>query len=376
MVFINHIKELVGFGTSNTISSLIYALFWLFLASILVKSEYGELGFLMSIASVGTAFSLLGLRATVVVYESKNENIFYTSFLLVLISSSIIAVITYFLTNNLVVSLLIVGMASFAIVQSGLIGKQLYYKFGINLLIRSSLTVATALIFYQFWDLYGILLGYFVATLISLKDLRYLSKHHEVDFKKLRSKINFMLNTYGTRLGDVFFRWGDKMIIGALFGFSTLGSYHFAAQYFLLLDTLPRAIHQYLIPKESKGEKNKQIKLFSVAITSVIAIISFFSIPYGVNVILPEYQESILPMQILSISLIPISISMIQQSEFLGKENSRIVLVGSISQSVLYLTLVFLLGNVYGIFGIAFGFLIAAIFRTIFNLINKNSTYL
>jgi len=376
MVFKNKLKELVGLGSSNTISSLIYALFWLFLASILVKSEYGELGFLMSIASVGTAISLLGLRATVVVYESKNENIFYTSFLLVLISSSITAVISYFLTNNFIVSLLIIGMASFAIVQSGLNAKQRYNQFGKNLLIRSSLTVVTALIFYQFWDLYGILLGYFVATLISLKDLRYLSKHHKVDFKKLRSKINFMFNTYGTRLGDVFFRWGDKLIIGALFGFSTLGSYYFAAQFFLLLDTLPRAINQYLLPKESQGEKNKQIKLFSVTIASLIAVISFFSIPYGVNAILPEYQESILPMQILSISLIPISISMIQQSEFLGRENSRIVLVGSISQSVLYLTLVVLLGNVYGIFGIALGFLIAAIFRTIFNLINKNSTYL
>jgi len=32
------------------------------------------------------------------------------------------------------------------------------------------------------------------------------------------------------------------------------------------------------------------------------------------------------------------------------------------------------LGNVYGIFGIALGFLIAAIFRTAFNLIIKNKS--
>ncbi len=259
MTFLTKIKELVGLGLANTTSSLIYAFFWLFLASLLAKTEYGELGFLMSIANVGTAISLIGLRATVVVYESKKENIFFTSFLLVFISSSLTAVASYLLSNSVIVSVLIIGMALFAIIQSGLNGKQEYKKFSKNLLIRSFITVVAALFFYQMFGLEGILLGYFLATLIFINDLLHLAKNQKIDLNVIKTKINFMLNTYGTRLANVIFRWGDKLLIGVLFGFSFLGSYYFAAQYLLLLTTLPRAINQFLVPEESKGKGTKKI---------------------------------------------------------------------------------------------------------------------
>ena len=371
MTFLTKIKELVGLGLANTTSSLIYAFFWLFLASLLAKTEYGELGFLMSIANVGTAISLIGLRATVVVYESKKENIFFTSFLLVFISSSLTAVASYLLSNSVIVSVLIIGMALFAIIQSGLNGKQEYKKFSKNLLIRSFITVVAALFFYQMFGLEGILLGYFLATLIFINDLLHLAKNQKIDLNVIKTKINFMLNTYGTRLANVIFRWGDKLLICVLFGFSFLGSYYFAAQYLLLLTTLPRAINQFLVPEESKGKGNKKIKIFSVTISIMISILSIFLIPIGVNSLLPQYEESIIPMQILSIALVPITISMIQQSEFLGREHSRIVLLGAVFESVIYLVLIFTLGPIYELFGIALGFLIASIFRNIFNFINK-----
>ena len=74
-------------------------------------------------------------------------------------------------------------------------------------------------------------------------------------------------------------------------------------------------------------------------------------------------------MQIMSIAIIPTAISQIQIAQFLGKENSRIVLIGGILQACLYLFLLILLGNSLGLIGIALGLLISVIIRTIFNLI-------
>ena len=161
------------------------------------------------------------------------------------------------------------------------------------------------------------------------------------------------------------------MLIGILFGFSVVGGYYFAFQYFLLLSTFSKAVRAYLIPLESEGERNKKIKIISIAITCLIAVISIVIVPLGVNTILPEYNESILPMQIMSIAIIPLSISLIQESEFLGRANSRIILIGTVIQSSLYLLLIIYLGELYGLTGMAIGIIIALIARNIFNLIAK-----
>ncbi|HLA21900.1 MAG TPA: hypothetical protein VJZ17_00470, partial [Nitrosopumilaceae archaeon] len=167
----------------------------------------------------------------------------------------------------------------------------------------------------------------------------------------------------------ILFWWGDKLLIGSLFGFSMLASYQFAAQYLLLLETFPRSLAQYLIPKESVGKKNKKLKIFSPIVASLIALVSILAIPYGINTFLPEYHDSILLGQILSISIIPLSISTVQQSQFLGKEKSSVVLIGSILQTGLYFLLIIWLGQSFGLMGIAIGFLASTTVRAIFNCI-------
>ena len=73
MVVTKKVGDLLTLGSSNLISSLVYGIFWLYLASIIAKTEYGELGFFMGIVNVGMVISLLGLRATIMVYEPKKE---------------------------------------------------------------------------------------------------------------------------------------------------------------------------------------------------------------------------------------------------------------------------------------------------------------
>jgi len=363
----NKLKDLLSFGSVNISASLIFAIFWLYLASILPKTEYGELGFLISIANVGSAISIMGFNAVVVVYESKKENVFPSSFLVVLISSNVTAAATFVLTQNAMVSILIVGVVFFNIILAGLNSHKKYREFSKHKIFRSVITVIIALIAYQYFGINGILLGYFLSTLLILKELYPLMKNKKIEFSLLKPKIPFMLHAFARRLSDVFIRWGDKILIGSLFGFSVLGSYYVAVQFLLLLTTLPQTISIYLLPQESRGEKNKKIKIFSIIISCLMAIISIFVIPYGINALLPKYEESIIPMQILSLGIIPLTIASIQESEFFGKENSRVVLFGSSLQSIIYLVFIILLGEVFGLLGLSLGFVFAVTIRTIFN---------
>jgi len=353
------------------ISSFILGLFWLFLASIVTKTEYGELGYLMGIVNVTVAISLFGFRTTIMVYEPKKENVFLASFIIILISTSISSLIIFVLTQNIFVSLLIMGLAPYNLILSYLIGQKRYENYSRYVLIRTGSIVVFAILFYYVFGLYGILLGYFVSIFFVLKELQVIFTTKKINFSILKSKFRFIVNSYANRLSKVFFQWGDKIVIGSMLGFGLLGSFYFAAQYFLLLQSIPNAIFQYLLPQESEGIKNKNIKIFFIILSCTIALISIIIIPYGVNMLLPQYNDSIIPMQIMSLAIIPFSLSTIQATQFLGKENSRIVLIGSIIQSGSYFVFIIVLGQYMGINGIAIGFLISAIIRTVFHQIVK-----
>jgi len=365
------IKDLLGVGASQFIAQIILGVFWLYLASILSKSEYGELGFLMSIASVAAVVSILGLVGTIVVYEAKKENVFPASLIIVLIATSFTAIITFFLYQNFAVSILVTGLAVFAIMIAGINSQKKYGNLSFHRILRSVATIIFALILYQYLGITGIILGYFIATLFIVKEIHILLKGRKIDFSTLRTKIAFTTHSFINRLSSVFFYYGDKAIIGVIFGFSMLASYQLAGQYLLLLEGIPRSIMVYLVPQESEGRKNKKTKIFSLVVSILIAIVSILAIPIAVTEILPDYEDAILPIQILSLSVIPLTLSAIQQSEFLGKENSRAVLIGGILQSGLYLLFIPLLGIPFGLEGIAIGLLIAATVRTIYNFTIK-----
>jgi len=359
------------FGSSRFIAASIYAVFWLFLASLIPKTEYGEIGFIMSIVNVAAAISILGLESTVMVFEPKKENVFPASFVVVLISSSIAGIIVYFLTQNVFPSILIVGLNVFIIVLAGLNSEKRYDLYSFHFISRAIIAVVASILLYHLFGINGILFGYFISSLLIIRELFRLIKKNKINFSVLKSKLKFTTEMMITRSSRVGFNWGDKVLIGILFGFSVVGGYYFAFQYFLLMSTFSSAVGIYLIPLESEGKRNKKLKIISIGIASLIVVISIVLVPYGVNMILPEYQESILPMQIMSAAIIPLSISFVQEAEFLGRAKSRIVLFGTVIQSGLYLLLIIFLGGLYGLTGMAIGLLIAFIVRNVFNLIAK-----
>ncbi len=134
MNFPKKLKDFVALGSSNLLASIILGLFWLFLASLLTKTDYGQLGFFMAIANIAAAISLLGLRQTIMVYEPKNENVIPASVALVLITSIISAIVVFVFIQNFWVSILIASMCIYHLSAASLLSKRKYrifskYKF-------------------------------------------------------------------------------------------------------------------------------------------------------------------------------------------------------------------------------------------------------
>ncbi len=371
MVLNKNLKDYLTLGTSNLVAGLIFGLFWLFLASLLDPSEYGQFTFLMSIVNISTTISLVGFRQTILVYEPKKENVIPGALVLTSIIALASAIVAFMITQNLLVSLLIVGLSIFNLTIVGLNSKEKYLKVAKLVLIRAAVTTSLAIILFHFFDINGIFLAYFVSTIFILIELRSFGRNRKIEFTPLKTHIKFLLYSFANRLSNLFLRWGDKLVIGTLFSFSILGSYHFAAQYIIILEIIPRTMHQYLLPREAAGKKNKNMKILLILISCLVALISIFVVPFGVDYFLPKYHDSIVPIQIMSIGIIPISLSSIFHIEFLAKENSKIVLIGSVFSSGLYILLVIILGQIWGVIGFAIGFLVAAIFRMIFYLIMK-----
>jgi len=335
----------------------------------MTPEEYGDVGFLMSIAFVGATIGGLGLNQLVMVYQAKGENVFPTAFIIILFSSTITSIVAFVLTQNLFVSLFLSGLTLFFIMVARLNSQERYRDFSKYRLIRAIASVGLSILLYSTMGINGIILGYFIASLFALKELYPFLKNGEINFKLLRSKLSFIIPVYGLNLSRIFINWGDKVLIGTLFGFSFLGNFHFAFQILLLLESIPRALGTFLIPKESRGESNKKLKIYAIVFSCIIAIIFIILIPHIINNFFSKFHEAIIPAQILIISIIPFTINQIQTSEFLGKERTMILLVTSLIQSGLYFVFVIIFGQELGLMGISYGFLIAMIIRVILNTI-------
>jgi len=158
MALLNKIKDLLSLSSSNLISSLIYGFFWIFLASLISNEEYGELGFFMSAANLGSGIALLGLGGTILVYEAKNQNIFPASFVIVLISSTVASIVAFVLTQNVTASLLLFGLTIFFVIAPALNAKKRYRDYSIYLILRASITVVFSFTLFQFFGIHGTLL--------------------------------------------------------------------------------------------------------------------------------------------------------------------------------------------------------------------------
>ena len=167
-------------------------------------------------------------------------------------------------------------------------------------------------------------------------------------------------------LTQVFNGQVDKIIITYLVGFSVLGNYSLGIQFVTVMMMFSTIMFRYLLPQDSSGTSNKQLKILVILISIGLAIIGMTVIPNVASILFPEFLELKDALPILSLYLIPATIGLLFESRFLSSEKSRIVLVGTIIAVVSYSLGMLTLGSEYGIVGFSASLIISTSLKTSF----------
>jgi O-antigen/teichoic acid export membrane protein len=364
--YFNKFQDLGILGVGNIVGAVILSSFWIFLASLLGPEDYGKVSYLIAIANIVSIIAFLGAGQTITVYVAKGIKIQKTVYSITLISGLVTAVIIYLILDQIEVSLYVIGYVIFGLVSHELIGLKSFKNYSKFLVIQRILTVTLASILYFMIGIEGIILGYALAFFPFGYLLYKGFKKSDFDFSILKPRLNLMMNNYGKDLAKIFSRSIDKIIIFPIFGAVVLGNYQLGFQVLMLLTIIPSIVYQYTLPRESSGEKNNKLQFGSIVVSIILTVLVILVGPTISNLIFPKFIDAMSIIHIMSLAIIPISISFIFNSKFFAMEKSKFVITGSLIFLVTQISLIFLLGNKYGIIGIAGSLVIAAILEAIF----------
>ena len=161
----------------------------------------------------------------------------------------------------------------------------------------------------------------------------------------------------------------DKIIIAPLLGFALLGNYSLALQAITIMMTFSAIFYKYILPQDSTGKNTKNLKIFAIIVSVSISLVGIFLGPILIEVFFPKYLEAKDAVQIMSIVIAPSTIALIFESQFLGSEKSRVVLIGAIISLVILTGGMIILGLNFGIIGLAWSLIIATTAKMVFLLI-------
>ena len=350
-------KGLALIGSASIIGSAISAAFWLLVASLLSVEEYGEISFVIAIASLGIC-CIVGSPQTLTVYSTRHPKIIPTLLLLTLIFAGIGSVFAFLIFQRFEVIYLIFSFTVLEVSLTLLLGKKLYSKYSKFFLTQKILQFVIGISLSFSLGLNGVLIGITLANFslipIFYKELR----NYKIDLSLLKPKKEFIVNNQMIYLISVFRRDIDKIVIVPLLGFTVLGNFALTLQFYTIMMIISSISFKYLLPKDVGGEKNARLKKFLILVSVLIALSGFFFSPYFIENFFTKFSESIIPIQIASFCVIPSTISMILFSKILALEKSRFLIIANSLQLCVILIGTIFLGMLYGIIGVTIAFIL------------------
>lgn len=356
----------------NLGSAILGALFWLILASLLIAESYGQLNYLLASTFIFGTVALLGLNPTVTTFTAKgNEKIKHSSNMLALVSSVAFIAPLILLTGYLQLSVLLIGVAFFQMSMAELLGRKRYREYTIILVGQRAAQIALGISLYFLYGMDGIIFGYTISFLAFSYRYFLTVKHFRPDIQHIRTNFKFMVHSYAMELARTVSMFSDKLLIAPLFGFAILGIYQLGAQFLLFLGMIPTILYHYLLPQEASGNHSRKIGVGSFVISSILAAIFVAAVPWVITNFFPNFVSSIFPAQIMSIGIIPMTVTSILSSRFLGMERSRPVFIGAAIYVATQYTTITILGKMFGIVGLALSLVIALTVQSVYLLAAK-----
>jgi len=361
------ISEISTIGLTDGVGAAIAALFWFYIALELGPENYGELTFLISIATLVSGIALLGSNHTVLILTGKKVDIHATIYMITMLANVIGAIIIFLLFFNLGISLVVIGYTLFALATSDILGRKLYKSYLKYIITQKILLVVFGIGFYYLIGESGILIG--IGLSYSHLVIRIIKsiKNSKINFNLIKEKKKFILNNWAITISGLVHGSIDKLVIGSFIGFGILGNYSLGLQFYSLLNLLPTMIVKYFIGQDISGIPNKKLKKIVVLISIGIAILGSTIGPTIVSYVFPKFTESENIIQIISWTLVPATI---QATYYFPKlwaaEKNNIILITTIIAASTQIIGILVLGTTFGTVGIAIAMVLSNIMGLIF----------
>ena len=372
MVFLQRIKELATLGSGDVIGSVLSAIFWFYLASQIKPDAYGEIHWFLGIAGIFSYIALFGTLNTITVYSAKNVKIQATLYLISLIAGavlSLIIIIVFPAFYEIDSGVLVIAYIINTLALGDLLGRKLYSTYSKYVLTQKGLTLGLGLVFFYYFGYEGILFALSLSYVFYIKRIFIIFREQKINFNLVKERIGFITNNYMVFLLAGFNGQIDKIIIAPLLGFALLGNYSLALQAITIMMTFSAIFYKYILPQDSTGKNTKNLKIFAIIVSVSISLVGIFLGPTVIEVFFPKYLEAKDAIQIMSIVIAPSTIALIFESQFLGSEKSRVVLIGAIISLVILTGGMIILGLNFGIIGLAWSLIIATTAKMVFLLI-------
>ncbi len=368
-------RGLTILGISTIVTAGISALFWLYMAQLLGVEQYGIVSYLIAATGIATVLSSLGSGNTLTVYSAKEVKIQPQIYFFAITASIIASVTLFFLLNNIALSLLVIGNVVFGLVTYDLLGKKLYKNYAKYIILQKILMVGLSLIFYYIIGYNGVILGIALSFFPAFIGIYRMFRETRMDFSLLRSRFNFMMNSYILDISRAFNGNIDKILVVPILGYVLLGNYQLGIQFVSVFALLPNIANSYILSHDASGNPNKNLKKAIIILSAILSVLAIILSPIIIPALFPKFIESIQIIQIMSLSLIPFTVNNTYISKFLGMEKIRIVLIGSGIYLIIQIITIVILSNTFGINGFAASYVISATSETIY-LIFINNFYL
>jgi len=285
-------------------------------------------------------------------FISKGEKDFGThANSLVLILGTFSGLIVSFFSVGL--GILVASTVFFSMSQASLLGQRRYGTYASVAIATKSAQILLSFILFSIVGFAGILIGYSLAFAISSVPFYLSLRSFRTNFISIIGRHRkFVFHTFGTHLLSIGSLYLDKIVIGIIFGFQTLGIYAIGPQFFLLLATLPNAIFYYLLPQNSAGYQGNSIKRMTLVVSSVLSVAGILSMPYVLRIFFAQYIQSIPVVQVFMLAVPLYSYVLLTRSEFLADEKSRIILQGISLFLVIVIPAQAIFGSLFGEIGL------------------------
>ena len=356
------IKGLAFLGSADIIGMAITGIFWLTIATFLEVEEFGQIHYFLAIAGIAYIIAIIGTNNTITVYSAKKTNVVSTLFFISLLAGAISALIVFFILYEFHVSFLILGFLINDLSLGYIIGKKLFKDYSKYVLTQKILTFLLGFGFYFVLGPEGIILGLALSYIHFLVLIYKGLKTSSINVSTLKPHAVFITQNYTHSVLGGFRTNIDKLIIPPLLGMVLLGNLALGMTFYMILQIIPSLVFKYTLTHDASGIPSRKVKLWTLMFAIASCVATIILSPHIIPTFFPKFTEVVIAIQILSICIIPDTISNIfYTSKLLGSEKSKNPMIAIAIMVLLTASGIIILGPAYGIIGVSFSFVLASL---------------